>query len=204
MNFAEIEHMWRSPQNQPTAAQLEELKMKFVTDLNQRHRASVAFLSFVGIALIFFTGKIVLHLFWPSAGTDPVNLAREWAIIPFFALPWIGWGLLLRRYRRHRRHHPDYARSIDSSVRALLDENRLERARYKTVAWLQLAAVLVLPFIVFQLRAVGKAGDEILMPAFVVFPGIVLAIFIWSTSRYRRQLLPRKRELEALLAAYEQ
>ena len=202
MNFAEIENMWRSPQNRPTAAQLEEIKMKFVTDLNKRHRASVAFLTAVGIALALFTGRIIFDLLWRTSQIDTIDLAREWAIIPFFALPWIGWIFLLRQYRRHRSQHPNYDTSVSASVRALLDENRVERARYKTVSWLQGITLVVLPLIVFQLRAVGKAGDEILIPAFVIFPLIILGIFAWSSFRYHRQLLPRKRELEALLASY--
>lgn len=202
MNFAEIENMWRSPQNQPTAAQLEEIKMKFVNDLNKRHRGSVVFLTAVGVALAVFTGKIIFHLLWPRPGLDVVDLVREWAIIPFFALPWIGWMILVRRYRRHRSQHPNYDASIPASIRALLDENRLECARFKTVSWLQGVTLVVLPLIVFQLRAVGKAGDEILIPAFVIFPMIIIGIFAWSSFRYRRQLLPRKRELEALLASY--
>jgi hypothetical protein len=88
-------------------------------------------------------------------------------------------------------------------VRALLDENRLERARFKTVSWLQATTLVVPLLIVVQLRAVGKAGDEILIPAFVFLPAIIIAIFAGSSFRYRRRLLPRKRELEALLASYE-
>ncbi|MEO7413500.1 MAG: hypothetical protein ABIZ81_09090 [Opitutaceae bacterium] len=202
MNFADIENMWRSPQNQPTAAQLVEIKMKFVTDLKQRHRGNVAFLTAVGVALAAFIGKIIFDLIARAPELDRIDLGREWAIIPFLTLPVIGWVILVRQYRRHRAQHPNYDRSINASVRALLDENRVERARYKTVSWLQAVTLVVLPLIVFQLRAVGKAGDEILIPAFVIFPIIIIAIFAWSTFRYHRQLLPRKRELEALLASY--
>src|SRR5215213_1599779 len=112
MNFAEIENTWRSPQNRPTPAQLEEIKMKFVTDLNKRHRGTVAFMGLLGTALLFMTGRIILHLLWPNPGSSTVNFSEEWALIPFFALPWIGWIIMVRRYRRHRAEHPNYESSI--------------------------------------------------------------------------------------------
>lgn len=203
MNFAEIQNLWHAPHNRPSAAQLEEIKMKFVAEMSKRHRGIVVFMSLVGAALVFLTGKIVLHLLWPAPGKDTLDFAREWSVIPFFALPWIGWLSMVVQYRRHRAQHPNYDRSIPASVRALLDENRLERTRYKVISLLQLLTVLALPLIVSQLRAVGKTGDEILVPAFVIAPAIMLGIFLLSTVRYRRKLLPRKRELEGLLAAYE-
>ena len=203
MNFAEIENMWRSPLNRPSPAQLEEQRMQFINDLNKRHRGFVLFMSVVGAALVFITGKIIVHLIWPSPAVDTIALTREWGVFPLLALPWIGWILMVRQYRWHRALHPNYETSISSSVRALLDENRLERTRYKIIAGLQLLTVILMPLIVYQLRAVGKAGDEILVPAFVIFPLIILAIFVWSTVRYRRKLLPRKRELETLLASYQ-
>jgi hypothetical protein len=52
--------------------------------------------------------------------------------------------------------------------------------------------------VVGQLRATGKAGDEILWPAFVGWPllaGAILAA-LWWQDRYR--LLPRRHQLEAL------
>jgi hypothetical protein len=203
MNFADIENAWRSPHNWPSPAQLEKQKMQFVTDLKKRHRGLVAFLALVGVALLVITGKFAFDLIWPDAGVDKVDFAREWAIVPFLALPWIGWALLVRQYRAHRTKHPDYDVSIGASVRALLDENRMERSRYKLIAGLQLATLLVLPLVIFQLRAAGKAGDEILVPAFVIFPAIIAGILAASTWRYRTRLLPRKRELETLLASYQ-
>ena len=57
--------------------------------------------------------------------------------------------------------------------------------------------------IVHQLRAVGKAGDEILVPAFVIWPAYVALMAAWFGWYYFRRLLPRKRELEELMQAYK-
>lgn len=202
MNFADIENTWRSPHNRPSAAELEQQKMKFITDLRKRRRGNLLFLWLVFSLLVFMTGKVVLHVLWPDPALDKVDLAREWAIIPFFALPWIGWLFMVRLHRQHQTRHPDYGNSINASVAALLDENRSERSRYKVIAGLLVASTLILPVVVHQLRAVGKARDEILLPAYVGWPLYVLFVLVWAFFYYRRKLLPRKRELEALLAEY--
>jgi hypothetical protein len=203
MNFDDIQQTWRSPHNAPSAAQIENEKMKFITDLRKRRRGSLLLIALVFSLLAFWTAKIVLHVLWPDPASKAVDLSREWGIMPFFALPWIGWGILVYLHRRHHTRHASYDRSISASVAALLDENRTERIRYKVIAWLLVASVVVLPLIVYQLRAVGKAGDEILIPAFVIYPAYVLGVLIWSAVHHRRKLLPRKRELETLLESYE-
>ena len=204
MNFAEIQNAWQSPQNRPTAAQLEKDKMNFVTDLRRRHRGNRIFLGLVLIPLVAITGKLVVHLIWPDPALDSVDLSREWAVLPFFALPWIGWIVMLRLHRQHRARCANYDRSIHASISALIDENRTEQTRYKFIAALLIASVFVLPIIVFQLRAVGKAGDEILIPALVGFPLYVVGILLWFRHDLRKKLEPRKRELELVLASYRE
>jgi hypothetical protein len=203
MNFADIENTWRSPHNRPDAAQLEKQKMEFIADLNRRRRGNLFFLGLIFSLLAFFTGKIVLHVLWPDPTLDRVNLAREWAIIPFFALPWIGWFLMVRLHWRNQVRHPGHDASISASVAALLDENQAERTRYKFIAGLLVASVLVLPVIVYQLQSVGKAGPEILIPALVLYPAYVVGVLIGAWFYHQRKLLPRKHQLEALLKSYK-
>jgi hypothetical protein len=62
--------------------------------------------------------------------------------------------------------------------------------------------LLMMPLIVYQLRTVGKAGDEIVVPAFVMLPVLIVCIHGGLWWHRRRVLLPRKRELEALLTTY--
>lgn len=204
MNFAEIQTTWQSPQNQPTAAQLEHQKMKFIADLRRRQRGQRIFLCLVLIPLVYITARVVLHLIAPDPALSAVDLDREWALVPFFALPWIGWFIMLRLHLRHRARSRDHEQSISASVAALLDENRTQRTRYKIIAGLLAVSALVLPVIVYQLRAVGKAGDEIMIPALVIYPAYVLLLLTWFTYYFRKKLNPRKQELEALLASYRQ
>jgi hypothetical protein len=202
MSYADIETAWRSPHNRPTPAELEEQKQNLRADLRRRRRGFVVFIAATLAALTLITGRIALHLLWPDPALDRINPAREWGFLLTLALPWAGAVTLLRHYLRHRAAHGDHARSIADSVRALLDENRLSRVRLKVAAILHGLFLLVLPVVVWQLRAAGKAGDEILLPAFVVWPCIALGIGCAMWFHDRRTLRPRQRALETLLADY--
>ena len=204
MNFDDIQKTWQSPHNRPDTAQLEKDKMKFVTDLRRRRRGNLLFLALVFALILFWTVKLGLHIILPDPASKAVDLGREWGVLPFFALPWLGWLYMVRLHWRQHVRHPNYDRSIGASVNALLDENSSERRRYKVIAGLLVASAVMLPLIVYQLRSVGKAGDEILIPALVIYPAYVVGVLIWSAVYYRRKLLPRKRELETLLAGYNQ
>jgi hypothetical protein len=204
MNFDDIQKTWQSPHNRPDTAQLEKDKMKFVTDLRRRRRGNLLFLALVFALILFWTVKLGLHIILPDPASKAVDLGREWGVLPFFALPWLGWLYMVRLHWRQHVRHPNYDRSIGASENALLDENSSERRRYKVIAGLLVASAVMLPLIVYQLRSVGKAGDEILIPALVIYPAYVVGVLIWSAVYYRRKLLPRKRELETLLAGYDQ
>lgn len=99
--------------------------------------------------------------------------------------------------------HGDPAPTLADSVRALLAENRIGRARLKIVAGLHGTILLVLPLVVYQLRVAGKAGDEILLPAFVGWPLIAAGILLGLWWHDRRKLQPRQHELDELLKSYE-
>jgi hypothetical protein len=203
MNFAEIETLWRSPRNRPDTAGMEKQKMYFVALLKKRRRTALGLLGVTAVLPGYLTLLVASHLLGFSPRFDRVDLGREWASVPFLFLPWVGWCALLCLYRRHRARHRDYEGSVQASVQALLDENRTEQTRHKWIAGLLVASLALLPVIVAQLRAAGKAGDEILAPAYVIYPAYVLGILAWTAHSLRRKLLPRQRELEALVKSYE-
>lgn len=204
MNFDDIQQTWRSPQNQPSAAQLEKDQMKFLNDLRKRHRGEIIFMIWILAVMSFLTGGLVLHLLRPDPATPPTDLAREWAVIVLLALPWAALGLFYKTFREHRARHAHPERSIRTSVAALLDENQTELERHKWAGWVNAAVILLMPLVVYQLREAGKAGDEILVPAFVILPSLMLGIFLAMLWYRRRVLLPRRRELETLLATYNE
>lgn len=204
MSFDDLQSVWRSPHNRPNAARLEEQKMKFTADLQRRRRGFRFFLVSVFAVLALTTGRLIVFAFTTGSAGGGVDFGREWGAVPFLLLPWIAAVGFAVAYRRHRARHPDHDRSLAAGVRALLDDNRLTRGRYKAVAWLHGAMLLLVPLVVFQLRAVGKAGHEIVVPAFVLWPLLLASILGAMRWHYRRRLVPRQRELEALLREYEQ
>ncbi len=204
MNFDDIQKTWQSPHNRPSAAQLEKDKMKFLTDLRRRNRSAVVFMWVIAAVLTFITGEVLFHLLWPDPSMDTIDLSREWSVVPLLALPWFCIAIFFRKYRRYRGRHPLSEGSISASLRALLDENRLARERHKWAAIAGGVMLVLMPLIVYQLRAAGKAGDEILVPAFVILPAIMLCVFLGAAWHQRRVLDPRKRELEALLQTYQE
>ncbi len=202
MNFDDIRQTWGSAHNQPPPADLEKEKMKFFTDLRRRRRGAVIFMLWILAVLTIVTVRLGFFVLSPDPAKPPINLANEWAVFVLLALPWMCLLIFFRKYRRHCAAHTDYDRSISVTLRGLLDENRMTRERQKWVAILNGVTLLLIPVIVYQLRAAGKAGDEILVPAFVMLPLLMGAIYLGMLWHQRRVLAPRQRELEALLAAY--
>jgi hypothetical protein len=203
MNFADIENAWRSPHNQPTAAEQEEIKMKFTTDLRRRHRGFVIWMTTVLAALVYFSARLIYFVFAEGVSRVGFDPGREWSALLLLALPWIAAIFFTREFLRHRARHPNYERTIAESLRASLDENRLALLRLKVIAVLLGAIVLLMPLIVYQLRAVGKVGNEVLLPAFILFPLFVVIELGAFVYYYRRKVQPRTRQLEALLKSYE-
>lgn len=203
MNFADIETLWRSPHNRPTPAQMEKIKMKFDTDLRRRRRGFMIFIALVIGVLSATTAALVVHALRAGPAGTGIDFSEEWGALVLLVLPWGAAILFLIQHRRHRMRYAEGEQTIGASVRALLDENRLGRVRLKWIGGLHGALLLVLPIVAFQLRAVGKAGDEILVPAFVLWPLIAAGILCGLAYYDRATLLPRKRELEVLLKSYE-
>jgi hypothetical protein len=203
MNFADLEKTWRSPLNRPDPSALEHLKQAFLAEHDRRRLAHKRFLGFVVAVLVFFTLKAFSVASFLRGETPPgLDLAREWAALLFLLIPWAGVVILARQLSRHDRDH-GATRTVADGIRALLAENRVSRLRVRVAAGLHLCVLILLPLVVWQLRAVGKAGDEILVPAFVAWPLIAAGILAGLWWHDRRKLQPRQRELEALLKSYE-
>lgn len=204
MNFADLEKMWHSPLNRADPSALEHLKIEFVADHDRRRRNQKRFLFLVAAVLTFLTLRFLGFALRPETVPSGFNPAREWGAVLLLLLPWGGAAFLARQLSRHDRTHGEPAPSLAGSVRALLAENRMSRTRLKAMAWLHGATLLALPVVVYQLRATGKAGDEILVPAFVIWPLIAAGIFLGLWWHDRRKLQPRQHQLEALLQSYKE
>ena len=203
MNSADLERAWRSPRNSADPAALARAGDRLFADLERRRRARRLFLALVLGALTLLSVRVALATF-PRAGGPTIDPGRDWASLVFLALPWIGFIVLTRQMLRHERGHRQAEATIGDTVRGLLDENATARAGLRVTAGLLGATVLLLPVVVWRLRATGKAGDEILWPAFLGWPLLAGALLtaLWWQDRHR--LLPRRRHLEALRQELEE
>lgn len=197
MSYDELEKAWRSPRNTIEVGILAAAQQGFLTDLARRRRGTRVFLTLTLGALTLLTARVAVSA-WPQEGRPLIGLTRDWASLLFLTLPWLGVGLLFRRALRHERAHPAPGMSVRDALLALLDETAMARTRLKIVAGLHGATLALLPLVVWQLRATGKAGDEILWPAFVGWPLIAVAILAALWWYDRSQLQPRQRQLVAL------
>ena len=203
MNFADIENTWRSEVNRPSIAQLEQLKTDLSDELQRRRRASRGLLWLTAVPLVLVTARLFLQLVWPDPALDRLDFAREWMVVPFFFLPWAGWLLIWRQHRRHEADHREYDRSIQAGMAALLDQNRREGLRSRVVVAMLLLSLPLVGGVVWQLRAVGKMGDEVLIPAFVIYPAYVVLMVGWIGWEYARKTVRRRKELEGVLSDYQ-
>ncbi|MDB6133148.1 MAG: hypothetical protein JWM59_1391 [Verrucomicrobiales bacterium] len=199
MNSHELENLWSSPQNRPDPAGITLEIGKHLRRLRCRHRSLVVILS---LAAVWLTVILVRLAFFVARG-GPLDLTREWGAVAMLLLPLMALILLVRQFRRHLQTHTTPERSIQASLLALLDENRLARRRVKMITGLYAAVMLITPLVVHQLQAVGKAGDEVRIPAFVLLPLLLLTLSGILLFHHRFRLLPRHRELRELLEAYQ-
>ena len=176
--------------------------MKFSADLRRRHLGFTIWMTIVFTALVLFSARIVYFVVTRDPANSNFDLRQEWSAVLLFAFPWIATVFFIRQYRRHRAQHARFEHTIADSLRASLDEIRLVLTRLKVISALLVLVALLLPLIAFQLRAVGKAGDEILLPVYVLFPLFVLIELCAFVGYNRWRVQPRKRQLETLLKAY--
>jgi len=199
MEFDEIEKVWRSTHNAPSAADLGAQRAELTRRLQGRYRTFLLTIGAGVTALLICVGGFVRYVLQGGA-FDPT---QEWGAVLLFGLPLLAAGVLLHQFRRHRAQHASYEGSISANLRAGLDENRLARARMKIIGGLYAAMALIFPLIAYQLLAVGKARPSEISSMIALFAGLILVVSVCLAYHYHRHLLPKKRELEALLGSYE-
>ncbi len=202
MNFADIESVWQSPDNQPGPDQLAQAHARLIRDLRRRRRVHLLFLGVVLFVLTLFTVRVVLFAAGSTTGSTPFDFAHEWAVAPLLVLPWAGWLVIVMLHRRQAGRHPDFSASVQASVAASLDANRNQRQRYRVVGGLLLASVPVLALAVLQLQRLGKAGPELNLPAFVLWPAYVGLMALAFAVHDHRVLRVRQLQLQALWDDY--
>ena len=199
MTFDDLVPAWNSSRNAPDPAQLERYKAGIAAHLGKEYRGFVVHIGMVAAVTLFLAGGFVQYV--RSGGA--FDFAKEWASLVFLLLPIGVAAWFVRGFVRHRRAHPRYDLSIKEGLRALMDQNRLSRARLRLSMGVLTGAMALLPLITYQLQLVGKQRPHEAASMLIVFGAAYLVSMAVQLWKYRRRLLPEKARLDALLESYE-
>ena len=199
MTFDDMVPAWHSSRNLPDPAQLERYKDSIVSRLAKEYRDFIWHVGFASAMTIFLAGGFMQYV--RSGGA--FDLQREWASMVFLLLPIGVAAAFLRGFVRHRQRHPRYDLSIKDALRALLDQNRLARARLRVSMAVLTFAMALTPVVTYQLQLVGKQRPHeaaSMLAVFGVAYVICMGVQAWI---YRRKLLPENRRLQEQVRGYE-
>jgi hypothetical protein len=199
MDFERLERAWNGPANTPSEAAGAYVVDEMMETLRKRRQATTRLTGFIGVVLVFWTALIAWKI---TVDPFPFDLAREWAIIPLYLLPWVGLFLIKRRQRRHLTAHPDPYASTAATLRALLDENLTARRRLVITSALMLACLAVVAVALSQLVAVGKMTPTNVLQGSIALGGLMAAIAVYKAWHYARVLKPESKRLERLISDY--
>ena len=200
MNIDELQKLWNEAGNQPTPSGRARAMNQFTATLRRRRRQEFAWILWTFFVLTVVTGFAT----WLAFGTNKVNLAAEWAVIPLLLIPWLFAGLFLRRFLQvpvsiHRGDVP-----ITESLGAAMAANKAERLKLKTIGIMYLVALPVLAFSIWQLYAVGKVSSREL-GSMITFLGSALFLSAAAVfARYRFWVAPEGEKLTRLFSQFEQ
>ncbi len=202
MNLDDIEHAWHSPHNRPASDQLERDRLIFMNTLRRRNRGFMVGMTLVFVWLTWITVRLLWFLMWPDPAKDRIDFTREWAVVAFLMLPWLGAVFMVRQHRRLRTRHPGVNGSIADNLKALVNQSRGAEARLRSILLLHLVGIPLMALCVWQIRAVGKARPHELnsmVGLFVSVIAISVAGLAYSLYNARRE----RRRLEALVSGYQ-
>ncbi len=206
MSYDDIENLWRSPENNPTPSEMERQRAEFVSRLRREYLGFKLRMALIFGGLSWITGKLIHRIATQGPLQLPreksIDLASEWALIPFLALPWVAAILFVRLHLKHRRSHPDFDQSIPATIRAMVDSTRLAIKRLRIMVGLSVLGVPILAFCIIQIHHAGKIHPNELTSVAALFSAIFVITFGCFAIGYFRDLLPRKRRLEELMASY--
>jgi len=198
MTFDDLIPAWNSSRNAPDPTQLERYKAGIAAYLGKEYRDFLVHISMAVGLTLFLAGGFVQYV--RSGGA--FDASKEWGSLVFLLLPIAVAAWFVRGFVKHRQAHPRYDLSIKDGLRALIDQNRLSRARLRLSMGVLTGAMTLLPLITYQLQLVGKQRPHEAVSMLAVFGVAYLVSMTWQIGKYRR-LLPEKARLEALLASYE-
>lgn len=198
MNFNELQNIWNAGGNEPTSVQREKLTKQFVATLRRQRRNQLIWLVWTFFLLTVMTGFVS----WIVFGTDKVDLAREWGIIPLMLIPWSVTVLFLKRFLKPAVPLCRGDVAISDALAAAAAANRAAQWRSKIMGVMYAVFIPVLACGVWQLHSVGKTSSREML-SMTIFFAVVLGLSAAGVfARYRFRLVPQQKHLETLLKQF--
>jgi hypothetical protein len=194
MNFEDIQKAWVSPVNKPSEHETMKLKQELINGVRRRRRFDIIWLIQTSVMLIAAT--VVAIIAWRSGRSSSV---AEWGAVLLLAVSWTCFLLIAWKRFIHRMPAAAMDQPISVAVRVALHDNRVARVINTVCVWLLALTVTVLPIVMSQLHAAGKASNRELLSMSVAFGVILLLFGAWLVWNRFRRLRPERERLEALL-----
>ena len=200
MNFAEIESIWNSAGNQPSATQQEKRTRQVLAWLRRQRRHQLIWLVWTFGVLLVITG----FAGWLVFATDKMHLSMEWGLMPLLLLP---WGFAVIFLKRFLKPAPSVYRGdvpiADALCRAL-QANEAAQFRLRAMGILYAIFLPVLALAMRQLQMAGKVSPRELGSMGAFFGAVLLLSAAGVFARYHCRLKPQREHLKAVLREYEE
>jgi hypothetical protein len=200
MNFAELEMIWNSAGNQPSAGEQEKITRQTLGWVRRQRRHQ-------GIWLVWTFGVLtVMTSFagWVLFGTDKVDLGMEWGVIPLLLLPWTFAFIFLKRFLKPEMAAVRGDMPIVEALGRAIRTNEASQCRLRAMGVLYAIFIPVLTVAMWQLHLAGKASPRELFSMAVFFGGVLLLGGAGVFARYRFRLKPQHEQLKAVFGYYEE
>lgn len=198
MNFNDLQNAWNSDGNEPTPSQREKLSKQIAASLRRQHRNQLIWLVWTFFLLTVMTGFVG----WIIFGTNKVNPANEWAVLPLMLIPWSVAILFLKRFFKPAGPLCRGDVAITEALAAAAAANRAAQSRLKIVGVMYAVSIPVLACAMWQLHGVGKTSSRELVSMTIFFGTVLSVCAIGVFVRYRFRLVPQQKHLESLLKQF--
>jgi hypothetical protein len=195
VNFNELQNDWNSPRNNLRAEEQRTLAEQFVLQMRRRRRFQLLWLinTFLWLTVITMLAARTIAL-------GKVDIEQEWGMFPLLAVPWLFAFLFLRRYVKPVVPVARGEMSVVDSLRAALASSYAEQSHLRKVGALFAITIPLLALSMYQLHSAHKASSRELASMAGFFGGVLLLSGAGIAARYFARVLPRQRQINALLA----
>lgn len=197
MNYEALRDAWASNASNPSAA-ASAYVLAEAQATSVKHRVHLRrLLVFAGVMLTVPLALMGLDIVTGRA--DPIDLARQWGLIPFALIPFVALGLIATRAAPQGAP----AGTLLETFRALRADNAAAQLRIFIIGGAMIAFAPLLYVLLNQLVATGKMAPHEIRSAVFVLGGALGVSALWMIVKLLTRLAPERRHIDALISQYE-